>query len=69
MEQIFVSRASAIERLLERRRDLMSEVEYNPSLAHAIVDVERLLLDVRAGRLNVFQFTDSIGQISRIYIL
>ena len=47
----------------------MSEVEYNPSLAHAIVDVERLLLDVRAGRLNVFQFTDTMGQISRIYIL
>ena len=69
MEQIFVSRASAIERLLERRQDLMSEVEYNPSLAHAIVDVERLLLDVRAGRLNVFQFTDTMGQISRIYIL
>ena len=69
MEQIFVSRASAIERLLERRRDLMSEVEYNPSLAHAIVDVERLLLDVRAGRLNVFQFTDGMGQICRIFIL
>ena len=69
MEQIFVSRASAIERLLERRQDLKSEVEYNPSLAVALVDIERLLLDVRAGRLNVFQFADSMGQLSRIYIL
>ncbi|EUC20339.1 hypothetical protein PMI06_010019 [Burkholderia sp. BT03] len=69
MEQIFVSRASAIQRLLARRRELMSEVEYNPSLAYSIVDVEQLLLDVRAGRLNVFQFTDGMGQICRIFIL
>ena len=69
MEQIFVSRASAIQRLLERRRDLMSETECNPSLVHAIADVEQRLLDVRAGRLNVFQFTDGMGQICRIFIL
>ncbi|WP_193727751.1 hypothetical protein [Paraburkholderia franconis] len=47
----------------------MSETECNPSLAHAIVDVEQLLLDVRAGRLNVFQFTDGMGQICHIFIL
>jgi hypothetical protein len=69
MEQIFVSRASAIQRLLERRRELTSEVEYNSSLAYSIVDVEQLLLDVRAGRLNVVQFTDGMGQICRIFIL
>ncbi|SIT43971.1 conserved hypothetical protein [Paraburkholderia piptadeniae] len=69
MEQIFVSRASAIQRLLERRRDLLSDVEFNPSLAYSIADVEQLLLDVRAGRLNVFQFTDGMGQICRIFIL
>jgi hypothetical protein len=69
MEQIFVSRASAIQRLLERRRDLLSDVEFNPSLAYSIADVEQLLLDVRAGRLNVFQFTDGMGQTCRIFIL
>ncbi|WP_172166712.1 hypothetical protein [Paraburkholderia elongata] len=69
MEQLFVSRASAIERLLERRRELTSEVEFNPSLAVAIEDVERLLLHVRAGRLDVFEFADGTGEISRIYIL
>ncbi|HKR46157.1 MAG TPA: hypothetical protein VJU59_41945 [Paraburkholderia sp.] len=69
MEQIFVSRASAIQRLLERRRNLMSEIGYNPSLVCSIGDVEQLLLDVRAGRLNVFQFTDDMGQICRIFIL
>ena len=47
----------------------MSEIEGNPSLAYSIGDVEQLLLDVRAGRLNVFQFTDDMGQICRIFIL
>ncbi|WP_227747053.1 hypothetical protein [Paraburkholderia franconis] len=47
----------------------MSEIECNPSRAHAIADVEQLLLDVRAGRLNVFQFTDGMGQICRLFIL
>ncbi|BFG81455.1 hypothetical protein PTKU46_94890 [Paraburkholderia terrae] len=69
MEQIFVSRASAIQRLLERRRELMSDVDHSPSLAYSIVDIEQLLLDVRAGRLNVFQFTDGMGQTYRIFIL
>jgi len=69
MEQIFVSRASAIARLLERRRDLVSEVEFNPSLAVAVDDIERLLLQVRTGRLHMFDFTDSTGQVFRIYVL
>ena len=69
MEQFFVSRASAIARLLERRRDLVSEVEFNPSLAGAVDDIERLLLQVRTGRLHTFDFADSTGQVSRIYIL
>ena len=47
----------------------MSEIEGNPSLAYSIGDVEQLLLDVRAGRLNVFQFTDDTGKICRIFIL
>lgn len=69
MEQIFVSRASAIARLLNRKRDLLSEVEFNPSLTAAVDDIEWLLLQVRSGRMHMFDFTDSTGQLCRIYIL
>jgi hypothetical protein len=75
MQQLFVSRDGAVRRLLERKRQLMGEatpmesIESSTSRAAAIEEVDRLLLDVRAGRTDVFELTDGTGEISRIYIL
>jgi hypothetical protein len=75
MQQLFVSRDGAVRRLLERKRQLMGEatpmesIESSTSRAAAIEEVDRLVLDVRAGRTDVFELTDGTGEISRIYIL
>jgi hypothetical protein len=75
MQQLFVSRDGAVRRLLERKRQLMGEatpmesIESSTSRAAAIEKVDRLVLDVRAGRTDVFELTDGTGEISRIYVL
>jgi hypothetical protein len=38
------------------------------SLAVALAEIERHVLDVRAGRIQVIELTDRAGEISRIYI-
>ena len=75
MQQLFVSRDGAVRRILERKRQLMGEatpmesIESSTSRAAAIEEVDRLVLDVRAGRTDVFELTDGTGEISRIYVL
>jgi hypothetical protein len=74
MQQIFVSRDAAVKRLLLRKRELMSEatqldmVESDAQLAAAIAEIERLLLDVKAGRVRVFELVEHGGAILRIYV-
>ena len=47
----------------------MESIESSTSRAAAIEEVDRLVLDVRAGRTDVFELTDGTGEISRIYVL
>ncbi|WP_429451115.1 hypothetical protein [Paraburkholderia sp. WC7.3g] len=75
MQQFFISRDGAVWRLFGRKRQLMDEaalmesVESTASRAAAIEDVDRLVLDIRAGRIEVFVLADSTGELLRIYIL
>jgi len=74
MQQIFVSRDAAIRRLLSRKSELMSEAmqidpaESDAHLAAVIVEIERLLLDVKAGRVRVFELVEHGGAILRVYV-
>jgi len=74
MQQIFVSRDAAVRRLLSRKRELMSEAmqidpaESDAHLAAVIAEIERLLLDVKAGRVRVFELVEHGGTILRVYI-
>ncbi|WP_109481181.1 hypothetical protein [Paraburkholderia sp. C35] len=61
MEAFFVSRASAVERIMLARRALMKEIEgadagaYALSQGPSLLDkLEQLLFDVRAGRISDF---------------
>ncbi|CAD6506953.1 hypothetical protein ACFQ3P_00135 [Paraburkholderia sabiae] len=61
MEEYFVSRASAVERVIFARRALMREMEgasagaYALSQGPSLLDkLEQLLFDVRAGRVSDF---------------
>jgi len=61
VEEFFVSRASAVERIMRARRSLMKEMEgasagaYALSQGPSLLDkLEQLLFDVRAGRISDF---------------
>ncbi|TXC81252.1 hypothetical protein FRZ40_41085 [Paraburkholderia azotifigens] len=61
MEEYFVSRASAVERVILARRTLMREMEVASAGAYALSQgpslldkLEQLLFDVRAGRISDF---------------
>lgn len=61
MEEFFVSRASAVERIVLARRSLMKELEgasagaYALSQGPSLLDkLQQLLFDVRAGRVSDF---------------
>ncbi|MEM5368532.1 hypothetical protein V4C53_21175 [Paraburkholderia azotifigens] len=61
VEEYFVSRASAVERVILARRTLMREMELASAGAYALSQgpslldkLEQLLFDVRAGRISDF---------------
>jgi len=61
VEEFFVSRASAVERIVRARRALMKEIEgasagaFALSQAPSLLDrLEQLMFDVRAGRISNF---------------
>jgi hypothetical protein len=61
VEEFFVSRASAVERVMLARRALMREMESASAGAYALSQgpslldkLEQLLFDVRAGRVSDF---------------
>ncbi|MBN3758866.1 hypothetical protein G3N95_38565 [Paraburkholderia sp. Tr-20389] len=61
MEEFFVSRASAVERVILARRSLMREMDGASAGAFALSQgpslldkLEQLLFDVRAGRVSDF---------------
>jgi hypothetical protein len=74
MQQIFLSRDAAVRRLLSRKRELLSEAmqpdtaESDAHVAADIAEIERLLLDVKAGRVNDFEFVEHGGAIVHVYV-
>jgi hypothetical protein len=74
MQQIFLSRQRAVHELLLRSRELMNEtmptgsVHSDRSDNAAIAHTEQLVLDVRAGRLHIFEFVDRDGTVLRVYV-
>ncbi|MBC8738564.1 hypothetical protein F6X40_17540 [Paraburkholderia sp. UCT31] len=71
--QMFVSRRRAVQELVTRRRLLTEELEQAKppdcaALENGISDLERLILDVRAGRLNVFELVDKGGAVTRVFV-
>ena len=64
-------RASAVAYLFKRRRQWLEKMEATPegnieSELNEIELIERLILDVRAGRVHAFQFADR--QAVEIYV-
>lgn len=74
MQEIFTSRDAAVLRLLYRKRELLHEAENvgwagtDAGLSEQLADIERLLLDVRAARLAVFDMVGRDNTVVRIYI-
>ncbi|WP_027794115.1 hypothetical protein [Paraburkholderia acidipaludis] len=63
MERFFISRPSAIALIARARKKLLADAgECVPSEAQPLLDraaqLERLLLDVRACRIDAFELTD-----------
>jgi hypothetical protein len=59
MERMFLTRTSAIERIMLRRRSVIDalngrDVSGAPMLNAELAELEQLLLDVRAGRMAEF---------------
>jgi len=62
MERFFMRRASAVILLLDRRRKWLKQIEATPSgdvepQIREIESIDRLVLDVRAGRVRTFELT------------
>jgi hypothetical protein len=62
MEQFFMRRGSAVTYLLERRHAWFARIAGTPSgnvemESREIERIERLILDVRAGRVHAFELT------------
>jgi hypothetical protein len=62
MERFFMGRGSAVAYLLEQRRAWFAKISASPSgnmetEARQIELLDRLILDVRAGRLHTFKLT------------
>ncbi|CAG9264942.1 conserved hypothetical protein [Paraburkholderia unamae] len=60
MEEFFMSRTSAIALIVRSRKSLLADAEERmpadaERLNAAAADLTRLLLDVRAGRVNAFE--------------
>ena len=60
MERFFMRRASAVILLLDRRRMWLKQIEATPSgdveaEMREIESIDRLVLDVRAGRVRTFE--------------
>lgn len=63
MEQFFMSRPSAIALIVRSRKSLLADAEERmpddaERLHAAAADLTRLLLDVRAGRVNAFDLNE-----------
>jgi len=63
MEEFFIPRRSAIALLMKSRKSLLADAEeQTPAVAErlhaAAEDLTRLLLDVRAGRVQVFELNE-----------
>lgn len=63
MEQFFMSRPSAIALIVRSRKSLLADAEERmpddaERLNAAAADLTRLLLDVRAGRVNAFDLKE-----------
>jgi hypothetical protein len=74
VEEFFVSRSSAVERIILARRVLMKEIEAAQAGAYALSQgpslldkLEQLLFDVRAGRLSDFVMP-SLGGKTRVLV-
>jgi hypothetical protein len=62
MDRFFMQRASAVAYLMDRRRRWLQKIETTPGgdvefERQEIELLARLILDVRAARVNTFQFT------------
>jgi hypothetical protein len=69
MERFFMSRRSAIALLVANRKKLLADANERPAAeAQALYDsaaqLERLLLDVRACRVDTFELTQPARQIT-----
>lgn len=64
MERFFVSRSRAISLLVETRQSLLAEADHSSSpteaqrMRAAVDQIDRLLLDVRAGRTREFELSN-----------
>jgi len=74
MSQIFLLRDRAVQFLMHRMRRPVNETHQMESLdsgayqAAAVTDIGQLVLDVRAGRLRVFDLAEPDGTILRVYV-
>jgi hypothetical protein len=74
MRQIFLSRDRAIELLMYRKRESGGEpmgklpAESGAYSAAVMTDIQRLVLDVKAGRLHAFELAEPDGNILRVYV-
>ncbi|MFL9903625.1 hypothetical protein PQR71_36800 [Paraburkholderia fungorum] len=64
MDRLFLTRTSAVSYLLNRRRALLDGIAVTPSgnvdseFQQGVELIERLILDVRAGRVHAFGLDD-----------
>lgn len=74
MRQIFLSRDRAVELLMYRKHESVDEImgkvpsESGAYRAAAMTDIQRLVLDVKAGRLHAFDLAEPDGSILRVYV-
>ncbi len=61
IERLFMSRRAAIVSLIEHRRDIVRAITDAPSdkVTQQLHVLDRLILDVRAGRVDVFERDDA----------
>jgi hypothetical protein len=74
MRQIFLSGNRAVEPITYRKRESVDEpmgkmpAESGAYSAAVITDIQRLVLDVKTGRLNAFELAESDGNILPVYV-
>ncbi|MFC0401929.1 hypothetical protein [Paraburkholderia rhizosphaerae] len=67
MERLFLTRSRAIEKIMVRRRVVSDALDDRhatdtDALRAELAELERMLLDVRAGRANEFVIHESVAQ-------